>query len=74
MKIEHALAIAAVAAIGGLFMFRKSETYKDKYGCRTCRYGKKSLSYGECLHCERQRGTNWKTKKVHCECCGQVKP
>ena len=55
-------------------MFNKSDAYKDRHGCRTCRYGKKSLSYGECLHCERQRGTNWKTKKVHCECCGQVKP
>ena len=58
-------------------MFNKNDTHKDRYGCRSCRYEEQSMIYSKCMHCTRQKSSNWTKKKpkpVHCECCGQVKP
>ena len=58
-------------------MFDKSETYKAEMGCKTCKYGSKSMMYDRCRQCKRRKASKWvavpKPEPAYCGCCGAEK-
>ncbi|GAH02813.1 unnamed protein product [marine sediment metagenome] len=59
-------------------MMNKSDSYKDQYGCSSCKYETKSRMYERCIDCRRRKGSKWVAvpkvpEKVFCECCGAEK-
>jgi hypothetical protein len=71
--MRNELAFGGIGFAMGLMMsmYMKSDTYKERYGCRTCRYESKSKNYPRCRDCKRQKGTNWIKPVETCHCCGQ---
>ena len=58
-------------------MFSKSEKYKKRHGCATCKYEHHLMIHSRCGACKARTGSKWiakpAPKKAYCECCGSVK-
>ena len=60
-----------IMGLAMMTMYSKNDAYKDKYGCRTCRYEEKLKSFKTCLSCLKQNGSNWNKPVQKCHCCGK---
>lgn len=76
MRIELAgigIGLAIGYAIQGMStMIIKNNYFKNRRGCRTCRYESESINSSRCKHCEHAKGSHWTRPKKECPECGQV--